>query len=101
MQSLLNYIPAIISMKSIDKKQLLEEEKKKIFSKPLVTENPTFDVKQIDDFWTLFNLYADNRRQADVREIVVTAKTLGYDQSHEYIYQFLCDIADQLDGEWV
>ena len=36
-----------------------------------------------------------------MREIVTTAKTLGYDKTHEYIYKALCDIADQLDGEWV
>ena len=54
-------------MKSIDKKQQIEEERKKIFAKPIVTANPSFDLKQIEDFYTLFNLYADNRRQADVR----------------------------------
>lgn len=34
-------------MKSIDKKQLLEEEKKKTFAKPIVTANPSFEIKQI------------------------------------------------------
>lgn len=88
-------------MSTVDKKAIIEEEKKKLFAKPIVTANPTFEVKQIDDFYTLFNLYADNRRQADIREIVSTAKTLGYDQSHEYIFKGLVDIADQFDGEWV
>jgi hypothetical protein len=88
-------------MSKIDKKAIIEEEHKRIFAKPIVTENPTFDSKQIEDFWTLFNLYADNRRQADMREIVTTAKTLGYDQTHEYIFHALCDIADQMDGEWI
>ena len=85
-------------MSTVDKKTIIEEEKKKLFAKPLVTANPTFDIKQIEDFYTLFNLYADNRRQADIREIVATAKTLGYDQSHEYIFKGLCDIADNFEG---
>lgn len=81
---------------SIDRKSVIEAERKAIFSKPIVAANPTFDVAQIEDFFTLFNLYADVRRQADVREIVTTAKTLGYDKSHEFIYRALVSIADAL-----
>ena len=51
----------------MDKHKVIEEEKKKLWAKPLVKENPTFELNQIEDFWTLFNLYADVRRQADVR----------------------------------
>lgn len=54
-------------MASIDKKKVIEDEKKKIWAKPIVASNPTFDLQQIEDFWTLFNLYADVRRQADLR----------------------------------
>jgi hypothetical protein len=86
---------------SIDRKTVIANEHKVIFAKPIVTANPTFDVAQIEDFFTLFNLYADNRRQADVREIVSTAKTLGYEKSHEFIYKALVAIADSLEGEWV
>ena len=86
---------------SVDRKKVIEEEHKKIWAKPIVTENRTFDQQQIEDFFTLFNLYADNRRQADVREIVTTARTLGFDKSHEFIYQALLNIADSLEGEWV
>lgn len=56
---------------------------------------------QITDFFTLFNLYADNQRKADVREIVTTARTLGYDKTHEFIYKALVNIANSLEGEWV
>lgn len=85
-------------MSTVDKKTIIEEEKKRIFAKPIVTQNPSFDIKQIEDFYTLFNLYADNRRQADVREIVATAQTLGYDKSHEFIFKKLVDISEELDG---
>ena len=86
---------------SVDKKKIIEDEHKRIWAKPIVTDNRTFDQQQIEDFYTLFNLYADNRRQADIREIVTTARTLGFDQSHEYIYQALLNIAESLDGEWI
>jgi Ca2+-binding EF-hand superfamily protein len=66
-----------------------------------VAKNPTFEVAQIEDFYTLFNLYADTRRQADVREIVTTARTLGYEKTHEFIYAALVNISDALEGEWV
>lgn len=84
-----------------DRKALIEEERKRIFAKPIVTQNQSFDIKQIEDFFNLFNLYADNRRQCDIREIVTTAQTLGYDKSHEFIFKKLVDISDELDGEWV
>lgn len=100
-ESLLNYIDRNISMSTIDRKTIIEEERKKIFAKPLVAQNPSFEPAQIEDFYTLFNLYADNRRQADIREIVTTAKTLGYDKTHEFLYKGLVDIADSLEGEWV
>ena len=32
---------------------------------------------------------------------MTTAKTLGYDQSHEYIYKGLVDLSDSLEGEWI
>ena len=86
---------------SIDRKAIIENERKVIFAKPIVAANPTFEVGQIEDFFSLFNLYADVRRQADVREIVTTAKTLGYEKSHEFIYRALVNIADSLEGEWI
>ena len=85
----------------MDRKALIEDERKKIFAKLIVTQNQSFDIKQIEDFDNFFNLYADNRRQCDICEIVATAQTLGYDKSHEFIFKKLVDISDELDGEWV
>jgi len=36
-----------------------------------------------------------------VREIVSTARTLGYEKSHEFIYYALVNMAEALEGEWV
>lgn len=32
---------------------------------------------------------------------MTTARTLGFDKSHEFIFNGLVGIAEQLDGEWV
>jgi Ca2+-binding EF-hand superfamily protein len=61
-------------MATIDRKTIIEEEKKKIFA---------------------------TRRQADIREIVTTARTLGYEKTHEFIYAALVNISDALEGEWI
>jgi Ca2+-binding EF-hand superfamily protein len=86
---------------SIKKSEVLEKEKRDLWGKPIVAKNEVFEVQQIEDFWNMFNLYADNRRQADVREIAATAKTLGFDKSHEFIYSALVGISEDLGGEWV
>ena len=98
---LLNYIKHNISRMSIDRKVIIENERKTIFAKPIVTSNPTFTVPQIEDFFNLFNLYADVYRKADVREIVTTAHTLGYNKTHEFIFAALVRMAESLDGEWI
>jgi hypothetical protein len=41
----------------------------------------------------MFNLYCDNRRQADIKDIVQTAETLGYNKSHAIIFHGLAQIA--------
>jgi hypothetical protein len=86
---------------SIERKVVIENERRTIFAKPIVTSNPTFDAAQIEDFFTLFNLYADTSRKADIREIVTTARTLGYEKTHEFIYRALVNIATSFEGEWV
>jgi hypothetical protein len=42
----------------------------------------------------LFNLFADQKRQADIREILLTAKTLGYDKKEEFLYSILSGLAN-------
>ena len=44
----------------------------------------------------MFSLYADPRqRRADVRDILLTAKTLGLDQKHAIVYHAVQEICDQ------
>ena len=53
----------------------------------------------------MFSLYADPRqRKADIRDILMTAKTLGLDSKNELVYRALEEIcesvgADALDFE--
>ncbi len=80
---------------------MAEKEKKIVFSKDIVVKNQVFELNQIEDFFSLFNLYCDNRRQCDVKDIVSTARTLGYEKTHKLVYDGLVQICDELDNEWI
>ena len=80
------------------KKELIEKEKKTIFAKDIVVKNPNFTVEEIGVFFELFNLYADQRRQCNLLDIVGTAKTLGFDKKHAIVYEAMVAIANELDG---
>ena len=48
----------------------------------------------------MFSLYADPRqRRADIRDILLTAKTLGLDVKHELVYRALHEIVDYGTGD--
>ena len=72
-----------------------------MFSKPIVTENPLFTKNQIEDFFNLFNLYADRFRKADVKDLLNTAKSLGFDQKYRLVYDALLLMEEELNGEWI
>mgnify|MGYP003420867216 FL=1 len=44
----------------------------------------------------MFNLYIDARtREADIKDIVNTAKTLGLDSKYQIVYGALVDLANE------
>ena len=48
----------------------------------------------------MFSLYADPRqRRADIRDILMTAKTLGLDTKHELVYHALEEICDGVGSD--
>ena len=48
----------------------------------------------------MFSLYADPRqRRADIRDILLTAKTLGLDTKHELVYRALHEIVEHGTGD--
>lgn len=52
-------------------------------------------------FFELFNLYADERREANVSDIISTAKTLGFDKKHALVYEAISQIATENEGIWL
>lgn len=61
--------------------------------KDIVTKNPVFAKEHIDEFFEMFNLYCDPKRQCDVADILNTARTLGFDRKYKIIYNALASIA--------
>lgn len=84
-----------------NRKQLAEKDKKAVFSREIVTKNPVFGKQHCEDFFEMFNLYCDNRRQCDIADILNTARTLGFDKKYKIIYEALESITTELNGEWV
>lgn len=83
----------------MSRKEQFEKEKKAFLLKDVVTKNPIFVGDQIDELYNLFFLYADPRtKRADVRDILMTAKTLGLDQKYSLVYRAIEEVADSAIG---
>lgn len=74
------------------KKEMIEKEKKTLYLKDIVTKNPIFTKEHVDEFFEMFNLYCDPKRQCDVADILNTARTLGFDRKYKIIYRALGEI---------
>lgn len=83
------------------KKEMAEKDKKTVFARDIVTKNPIFSQTHCEDFFEMFNLYCDNRRQCDVSDILNTARTLGFDKKYKIIYRALEEVTRDQNGEWV
>jgi hypothetical protein len=68
------------------RKELSEKYRKAVFTTEIVTKNPVFSKEHCEDFFEMFNLYCDSRRQCDVSDILITARTLGFDQKYKIIF---------------
>lgn len=84
-----------------NKKQLIEKQKKALYVKDIVVNNPVFAKEHIDEFYAMFNLYCDPKRQCDIADILNTARTLGFDKKYKIIYKALHEIVEELDGAWI
>ena len=90
---------------ALSRKEQQEKDLKAIMAKDIGGKNPIFSPEHIAELHAMFSLYADPRqRRADIRDILMTAKTLGLDVKHELVFRALEDIcgsvgADALDFE--
>ena len=72
------------------KKQIQENDLKAILAKDIGAKNPIFSIEHITEIHALFSLYADPRqKRADIRDILLTAGTLGLDTKYELVYRAL------------
>jgi Ca2+-binding EF-hand superfamily protein len=83
----------------MSKKEIQEKELKTVLSKDIGSKNPVFASEHIQELHALFSLYADPRqRRADVRDLLVTASTLGLDHKYEFVFRLLSEINDSTNG---
>ena len=90
---------------TLSRKDQQQKDLNAILAKDIGAKNPVFSLDFIADLHSMFSLYADPRqRRADIRDILMTAKTLGLDTKYEIVFgaiQAICDEvgADALDFE--
>ena len=82
------------------KRETQEKDLKAILAKDIGAKNPVFSSDFVSDLHSMFSLYADPRqRRADVRDILMTAKTLGLDTKYEIVFHAIQDIAESAGGD--
>ena len=89
----------IISDRSMSKKEIQQKELNTVLAKDIGSKNPIFSPDHITELHALFSLYADPRqRRADIRDILITASTLGLDYKYELVFRLLHEINDHTNG---
>ena len=83
----------------MSKREIQEKELKAILAKDIGSKNPVFSPEHITELHALFSLYADPRqRRADVRDMLMTASTLGLDAKYEFVFRVLQEVYDSTQG---
>ena len=83
----------------MSKKEIQEKDLKTILAKDIAANNPIFSPDGIQELHALFSLYADPRqRRADIRDVLITASTLGLDTKYELVFRLLHEIHDGTNG---
>lgn len=85
---------------TISRKEQNQKDLKAVLAKDIGSKNPVFSSDFISDLHAMFSLYADPRqRRADIRDILMTAKTLGLDTKFELVYKALEEICDSVGAD--
>ena len=83
----------------MSKREIQEKELKAVLAKDVSTKNPVFSPDHITELHALFSLYADPRqRRADIRDVLMTASTLGLDHKYEFVFRLLSEVHDSTHG---
>lgn len=88
-----------LEISTMSKKEIEQKELKTVLAKDVASKNPVFSADHITELHALFSLYADPRqRRADVRDLLMTASTLGLDTKYEFVFRLLQEIYDGTNG---
>ena len=69
-------------------------------AKPIGAKNPVFDQKFIEELHSMFSLYADPRqRRAEMKDLLMTAATLGLDKKYELVYRAIHEIDESFQSQ--
>jgi len=83
----------------MSKKEIQDKDLQAVLTKDIATKNPIFSNQHIVELHALFSLYADPRqRRVDVRDIVMTAKTLGLDEKYDVVFRVLAELSETGDA---
>ena len=83
----------------MSKKEIMEKDLKSIMAKDIGAKNPIFSPAHISELHAVFALYCDTRlRRTDVRDIILTATTLGLNDTYNMALRVLEDISDANSG---
>jgi len=76
-------------------KEILLKELNAVLAKEICTKNPIFTSQHITELHALFSLYADPRqRRVDLKDVLMTAKTLGLDEKYDIVFRVLLEITE-------
>lgn len=83
----------------MSKREIQEKELKAVLAKDIGAKNPILSPDHVAELHAVFSLYADPRqRRADVRDILLTASTLGLDSKYEFVFRLIQEIHDSTGG---
>jgi Ca2+-binding EF-hand superfamily protein len=84
----------------LSRKDQAEKDLKAIMAKPIGAKNPIFEAHMIEELHSMFCLYADPRqRRAEMRDLLLTAMTLGLDKKYELVYRAITEIDEANEGQ--
>ena len=79
----------------MSRKEILQKDLSAVLAKEVATKNPIFSNQHITELHALFSLYADPRqRRADLKDVLMTARTLGLDEKYDIVFRVLQEVAE-------
>lgn len=79
----------------MSRKEIEAKDLQAVLSKDIGAKNPIFSNQHIVELHSLFSLYADPRqRRADIKDLIMSAKTLGLDGIYDIVFRVLVEVAE-------